>query len=122
MALLKDSVNPKIRRESFDGIYLDLSKQSGKCRFAENGLGWKPSAGGDTFTLDKSQLTQASWSRAARGYEVKVLTREAVIQLDGFQQEVRSALRTIADQLESCLPFAVGLRPDHEGIQALVQH
>lgn len=75
-------------RESFDGIYLDLSKQTGKCRFAENGLGWKPSGGGDTFTLDKSQLTQATWSRAARGYEVKVLTREAVIQLDGFQQEV----------------------------------
>jgi structure-specific recognition protein 1 len=77
-------------RESFDNIYLDLSKQPGKCRFAENGLGWKPSAGGDTFTLEQGQLQQAQWSRASRGYEVKLLSRAGnVIQLDGFQQEVR---------------------------------
>ncbi|KAF2756321.1 SSrecog-domain-containing protein [Pseudovirgaria hyperparasitica] len=74
--------------ENFEGIYLDLSKQSGKCRFAETGLGWKPQGGGDTFTLDKSQLNQAIWSRASRGYEVKVLTREGqVYQLDGFQAD-----------------------------------
>ncbi|KAJ9643506.1 FACT complex subunit [Coniosporium tulheliwenetii] len=74
--------------ESFDGIYLDLSKQPGKCRFAESGMGWKPSGGGDTFTLDRGDITQAQWSRAARGYELKVYSRKAgVIQLDGFQQE-----------------------------------
>lgn len=76
-------------RESFEGIYLDLSKQPGRCRFAESGLGWKPSAGGDTFTLDSSNVTQAQWSRAARGYELRVFTKNTgVIQLDGFQQEV----------------------------------
>ncbi len=76
-------------RESFDSIYLDLSQQPGKCRFADSGLGWKPSGGGDTFTLDASNIGQAQWSRAARGYELKVLSRSgAVIQLDGFQQEV----------------------------------
>lgn len=76
-------------RESFDGIYLDLSTLPGRCRFAEGGLGWKPSAGGDTFTLDSSNITQAQWSRASRGYELRVYTKNTgLIQLDGFQQEV----------------------------------
>ena len=77
--------------ESFEGIYLDISKQSGKCRIAETGLGWKPSGGGDTFTLDSTNIAGAQWSRAARGYEVKIISRTlGVIQLDGFDQEVRS--------------------------------
>lgn len=75
-------------RESFDDIYLDLSKQSGKCRLAESGLGWKP-AGGNTFTLDKAEFVSAQWSRAARGYELKIIARNAgVVQLDGFKQDV----------------------------------
>jgi structure-specific recognition protein 1 len=78
-------------RETFENIYLDLSKQSGKCRFAESGLGWKPSGGGDTFTLDAGQIGGAQWSRASKGYELKILSRNVgVIQLDGFEQEVRS--------------------------------
>jgi len=80
-------------RESFDNIYLDLSKESGKCRFAETGFGWKPSGGGDTFTLDASNIGGAQWSRAAKGYEVKILQRNSgIVQLDGFQQEVRTRL------------------------------
>ena len=76
-------------RESFDDIYLDLSKQPGKCRLAESGLGWKPT-GGNTFTLDKSEFQSAQWSRAARGYELKIYARIAgVVQLDGFKQDVR---------------------------------
>ena len=76
--------------ESFEGIHLDLSKNPGKCRIAESGLGWKPSSGGDTFTLDGSDIDGAQWSRAARGYELKILSRKSgVIQLDGFDQEVR---------------------------------
>ncbi|KAL5327074.1 hypothetical protein ACEPPN_004765 [Leptodophora sp. 'Broadleaf-Isolate-01'] len=75
-------------RESFDNIYLDLSKESGKCRFAETGFGWKPSGGGDTFTLDHNNIGGAQWSRAAKGYEVKILLRNSgVVQLDGFSQE-----------------------------------
>ncbi len=85
--------NPQLTgtdRESFDNIYLDLSKESGKCRFAETGFGWKPSGGGDTFTLDANQIGGAHWSRAAKGYEVKILQRNSgIVQLDGFQQEVR---------------------------------
>jgi structure-specific recognition protein 1 len=68
---------------------LDLSKESGKCRFAETGFGWKPASGGDTFTLDHSNIASAQWSRAAKGYEIKILQRanSGIIQLDGFQQE-----------------------------------
>ncbi|KAK7414806.1 FACT complex subunit [Neonectria magnoliae] len=75
--------------ESFDNIYLDLSKESGKCRFAETGFGWKPSSGGDTFTLDHANIAAAQWSRAAKGYEIKILQRASsgTIQLDGFQQD-----------------------------------
>ena len=79
-------------RESFDNIYLDLSKQPGKCRLADSGLGWKPSGGGDTFTLDASNIGSAQWSKASKGYELKIYTRNSgVIQLDGFEQEVISA-------------------------------
>lgn len=75
--------------ESFEGIYLDLSQQPGKCRIAESGLGWKPSGGGDTFTHDGNNIGGAHWSRAARGFELKILSRTSgVIQLDGFDQEV----------------------------------
>ncbi|KAH7038061.1 POB3-like protein [Microdochium trichocladiopsis] len=74
--------------ETFDNIFLDLSKESGKCRFAENGLGWKPSGGGNTWTLDSGDIASAQWSRASKGYEVKVLKRSSeVVHLDGFQQE-----------------------------------
>ncbi|KAE8147739.1 SSrecog-domain-containing protein [Aspergillus avenaceus] len=74
--------------ESFDNIYLDLSKQPGRCKLAESGLGWKPSGGGETFTLDSSNVGAAQWSRAAKGFELKILSRSSgVIQLDGFDQE-----------------------------------
>lgn len=79
--------------ESFEGIYLDLSHQPGKCRIAESGLGWKPLAGGDTFTLDGSNIGGAQWSRAAKGFELKILSRTSgVIQLDGFDQEVEALI------------------------------
>ncbi|KAJ2899022.1 hypothetical protein MKZ38_003536 [Zalerion maritima] len=72
--------------ESFDGIHLDLSTVGGKLRFSEAGFGWKPSGGGDTFTLDGSQFVSAQWSRASKGYEIKILCRNSDIhQLDGFQ-------------------------------------
>ncbi|KAL4927253.1 FACT complex subunit POB3 [Aspergillus undulatus] len=74
--------------ESFDNIFLDLSKQSGKCKLAETGLGWRPAGGGDTFTLDSSNIGAAQWSKAAKGFELKILSRSSgVIQLDGFDQE-----------------------------------
>ena len=89
---LSKSQNPKrstdVIRESFNDIYLDLSKDPGKCRIAESGLGWRP-YNGDTFTLDKAEIVNAQWSRAARGHELKIYARNAgVVQLDGFKQDV----------------------------------
>lgn len=85
--------NFSLDMETFENIYLDLSRQPGKCRIAESGLGWKPSGGGDTFTLDSSNIGAAHWSRAARGYELKILSRTSgVVQLDGFEQEVRESI------------------------------
>ncbi|KAJ6086011.1 FACT complex subunit pob3 [Penicillium sp. IBT 16267x] len=75
-------------KESFDNIYLDLSNNAGKCKLAESGLGWRPAGGGDTFTLDSSNIGAAQWSRAAKGFELRILSRSSgVIQLDGFDQE-----------------------------------
>ncbi|KAJ5655702.1 FACT complex subunit pob3 [Penicillium longicatenatum] len=74
--------------ESFDNIHLDLSNNAGKCKLAESGLGWRPAGGGDTFTLDSSNIGGAQWSRAAKGFELRILSRSSgVIQLDGFDQE-----------------------------------
>jgi structure-specific recognition protein 1 len=76
-------------RETFENIHLDLSKSYGKCRFADAGLAWKAAGEKDTWTLDKDQLINAHWSRASRGYELKIFSRSAgVIQLDGFLSEV----------------------------------
>ncbi|KAL2392291.1 FACT complex subunit pob3 [Exophiala dermatitidis] len=73
---------------TFENIYLDLSKQPGRCRLAETALGWKPSGGGEPFTLDSNQISAAQWSRASKGFEIKIITRDAgVIQLDGFEEE-----------------------------------
>jgi hypothetical protein len=104
-------------RESFDNIYLDLSKQPGKCKLAESGLGWKPSGGGETFTLDSSNVGAAQWSRAAKGYELKILSRSSgVIQLDGFDQEVRLMLYLCNSNDLTFLCYCLGLRAIEQGV------
>jgi structure-specific recognition protein 1 len=81
---------PSLRRETFENIYLDLSKASGRCRFADVGVGWKPTGEKETsWTLDREQIVGGQWSRAARGYELKIYSRSTgVIQLDGFAPDV----------------------------------
>lgn len=74
--------------ETFENVFLDMSKNSGKCRFAASGMGWKQ-AGGDTWTLQNTEISNAQWSRAAKGYEVKIFTRTmGIVQLDGFELDV----------------------------------
>ncbi|KAJ5653562.1 FACT complex subunit pob3 [Penicillium lividum] len=88
MALALSHSEGLSKMESFDNIYLDLSNNAGKCKLAESGLGWRPAGGGDTFTLDSSNIGGAQWSRAAKGFELRILSRSSgVIQLDGFDQE-----------------------------------
>jgi structure-specific recognition protein 1 len=105
-------------REAFNDIYLNLSRKPGATRFSESGFGWKP-ANGETYTCDQSQIMQAQWSRAARGYEIKILSRnDGVIQLDGFKQEV-NAQRW---QMRSYILTATGLRSRSEALQGLVRY
>ncbi|KAK4917054.1 FACT complex subunit, partial [Elasticomyces elasticus] len=79
------------QREKFEGIHLDLSKQPGSFRCAESGLGWKPAGSSNdssTFTLDSKSIQHAGFSRASKGWELKVMTKDdKVIQFDGFEQE-----------------------------------
>lgn len=90
-------------RENFENIFLDLSKHPGRWRLADSGCAWKPSTGGDVFTIDKDSIANAQWSRASKGYELKVITRNsATHQLDGFQQEVGLASK----HLRHCLTHA----------------
>lgn len=90
--------------ETFEGIYLDLSRLPGKCRFAASGMGWKSTAGGDTWVIQNTEIASAQWSRAAKGYEVKINTRTmGIVQLDGFEQDV-SSMAIAAAASSSCSP------------------
>ena len=88
--------------ETFENIYLDLSRVGGRCRFGASGMGWKPNSKGanakdlkdqnmELWTLEAHEFIQAHWSRASKGYELKVFTRTmGIVQLDGFEQDVRN--------------------------------
>ncbi|KAK9460270.1 uncharacterized protein V1516DRAFT_676179 [Lipomyces oligophaga] len=72
----------------FDNIYFNQSAKSGRLRFANSGLGWKCASKSVTlppFLLPQSEVISANWSRAAKGYECRVLTKDrGVVQFDGF--------------------------------------
>jgi len=65
-------------------------------------MGWKPNPKGanakdlkdqnmELWTLEAHEFIQAHWSRASKGYELKVFTRTmGIVQLDGFEQDVRT--------------------------------
>lgn len=86
----------------FENIYLNQSRQSGQARINNSGLGWKANeraTGGsakasEPFLLPSEEVVSAQWSRAARGAEVKVFTKDkGIVQLDGFQTEDFNLLR-----------------------------
>jgi structure-specific recognition protein 1 len=58
-------------------------------------MGWKAKEGtGETLTLTKDQMTHGFWNRAARGYEVKIYTRDdRIIQIDGFKEADLEAIQ-----------------------------
>ncbi|KAK9451154.1 uncharacterized protein V1518DRAFT_412661 [Limtongia smithiae] len=72
----------------FDNIYFNQSSRPGRLRFANSGLGWKSSSKNVSlppFLLPQSEFMSANWSRAAKGYECRVLTKDrGVVQFDGF--------------------------------------
>lgn len=86
----------------YENIYLDQSRAPGRIRMAESGLGWKASdkaQGGsakvsEPFLLPSDELVGAYWSRASRGYEMRVQTKnKGVVQFDGFDSEDFNSLK-----------------------------
>lgn len=88
----------------YENVYLNQSRVPGVLRLNNQGLGWKPievkkTGGGsirtpDTLLLSIDEIQGAFWSRAARGYEVRVQTKtKGAIQIDGFQPDDFNALK-----------------------------
>ncbi|KAG2733033.1 hypothetical protein G9P44_004023 [Scheffersomyces stipitis] len=77
----------------FEKIYLNQSRNNGRMRIADSGLGWKASSAGsngnaDPFLLPSEEILTAQWSRSSRGYELRVQTKnKGVVMLDGFDVE-----------------------------------
>ncbi|QSS61750.1 FACT complex subunit pob3 [Histoplasma capsulatum] len=57
---------PTLARESFENIYLDLSKHPGKCKLAESGLGWRPSGGGDTILNERARPLRSGMASTSK--------------------------------------------------------
>lgn len=76
----------------FDRIYLNQSKNNGRMRIADSGLGWKgantSNSNNAPFLLPLEEMLSTAWSRSARGYELRVQTKNlGVVMLDGFELE-----------------------------------
>lgn len=88
----------------FENIYLNQSRVPGRVRMTPSGLGWKAqevkNRGGsakvsEPFLLEGDEVQSAFWSRASRGFEVRVLTKnKGALQLDGFDVEEFNTLKT----------------------------
>lgn len=79
----------------YDKIYLNQSKESGRMRVADLGLGWKATGEGkEPFLLPTEEMLATMWSRGCRGYELRVQTKnKGVVLLDGFAVEDYSQLK-----------------------------
>lgn len=86
----------------FENIYLNQSRVPGRFRFAEHGLGWRPSdkaRGGsakviETFVLGSEEVIGAQWSRAAKGYELRFQTKNrGLAAFDGFDSDDFNSLK-----------------------------
>ena len=87
----------------FDGVYLNLSKHSGRLRLHTSGLGWKSShpsstSSTDPYTVPASDIRRAVWSAASRGYALKIVLRNgSSVFIDGFpetaQEKVAAAIK-----------------------------
>ncbi|ODQ83098.1 hypothetical protein BABINDRAFT_159555 [Babjeviella inositovora NRRL Y-12698] len=87
----------------FEKIYLNQSRTYGRMRIVDSGLGWKAAAvttGGSVtnqqpFLLPSEEVGLTYWSRGARGWELRVHTKnQGVVMLDGFAQADFAALKS----------------------------
>ena len=58
-------------------------------RIQEEGIFYKSSRTGKTLQVRESEFSTFEWMRAARGYEVKIVSRDgAVTKFAGFKESV----------------------------------
>ncbi|KAK9466266.1 hypothetical protein V1512DRAFT_264242 [Lipomyces arxii] len=98
----------------FDNIYYNQSARPGRLRFANSGLGWKSSSKSvpTPFLLPQSEFVSANWSRAAKGYECRILTKDrGTIQFDGFDlddfDKLKSTIKHHFDTVLETRPHSI---------------
>ncbi|CCJ29353.1 unnamed protein product [Pneumocystis jirovecii] len=78
----------------YDDIHLNQGEIAGRLRLASSGLGWKESNSEEPYIVSASDIRKAQWSRAARGFELKLTLRNGgFVQLDGFEDDDLDTLR-----------------------------
>jgi structure-specific recognition protein 1 len=83
------------RPTQFEGVFLNLSKHTGRLRLHPSGIGWKSSADTPTepFTVPASDIRRAVWTTAARGHALRVVLRNgSSVALDGFAADAQERL------------------------------
>ena len=76
------------RYTEFESIHCGVQPDKGRFRIAPNGIGWKATSG-KTTVVSVDDLKKLSWSRAARGYQMRVLLKDnTVYKFDGFKADV----------------------------------
>ncbi|KAI8147611.1 hypothetical protein BJV82DRAFT_507931 [Fennellomyces sp. T-0311] len=75
------------RYTDFEAIHCGVQPDKGRFRIAPNGIGWK--AGNNKTTVIASEdLKKLTWLRAARGYQIRVLSKDNnVFKFDGFKSD-----------------------------------
>ncbi|KAI9321252.1 hypothetical protein BX666DRAFT_1900156 [Dichotomocladium elegans] len=81
----------------FDSIHNGVRSDVGRFRLAQNGIGWR-SSNNQTTVIPATDLKRASWSRAARGYQVRIVLKDNTIhKFDGFHvdnfDELKDAMK-----------------------------
>ncbi|KAJ8654000.1 hypothetical protein O0I10_010336 [Lichtheimia ornata] len=75
------------RYVEFESIHSGIQSDVGRFRLAPNGIGWK-STGNKTTVIAADDVKKVSWSRAARGHQVRIVVKDnTVYKFDGFRSE-----------------------------------
>ena len=77
------------RYTDFESIHCGVQPDKGRFRIAPNGIGWK-AGNNKTTVISADDLKKLTWLRAARGYQIRVLSKDnSVYKFDGFKADVR---------------------------------
>lgn len=75
----------------YEKIYHSLSSKLGRIRLAEKGLGWKSNSDGKMVSISGNDISNVSWKRMCRGYEIAFLLKDGTaFRFNNFKKEVYS--------------------------------